>query len=500
MPSVKQSTARKIGLFSAISLLIGSIIGIGIFFKNGNIFTTNDNNAIGILVAWILSGIISLCAAFSFAEVGSSNNSNAGVGGWCARLISNGFGRFVKIVQPTFYFTALSFSISIFASEAIFNIFNLSNQVHFGVILIVGLILFTFFLVFNFISLRVSARFQSVFTILKFVPLLMVIISGVVYGINNPDGSLLSPAQIEQHASSFNFGNVLICIPSILFAFDPFFGVGNLSKDMINPRRNVPLTIIISMIVVTVFYILVTIGQIMVGSGVVYNMFDIIFGDNQTVKVVISVFILIAIIGVLNSFCALIIRSYQSLIDERLIMKVNKLQSLASRLLPNYKNPYKAATLLAFFCYLVIFTILFIPSTILNTDAFVDGLSNFPVIFFFAIYGTAILGGIINRYTKKVEVMNIKGFLFFAPIAVVGCYLVSFSQLFYTFTTLSFMNPEGTLAWGLFSVNGFVTYNWMGSVFLFCYLFAMLAFYLINHLSTKKYVRSSETFKEVINY
>lgn len=500
MPTVKQRTARKIGLFSAISLLIGSIIGIGIFFKNGNIFTTNDNNAIGILVAWILSGIISLCAAFSFAEVGSSINSNAGVGGWCGRLISKGFGRFVKIVQPTFYFTALSFSISIFASEAIFNIFNISNQVHFSVILIVGLILFTFFLFFNFISLRVSAKFQSIFTLLKFVPLLMVIISGVVYGINNPDGSLLSPTEIEKSATSFNFGSVLICIPSILFAFDPFFGVGNLSKDMTNPKRNVPLTIIISMIIVTIFYILVTVGQIMVGSGVVYDMFDIIFGENQTIKVIISVFIFIAIIGVLNSFCALIIRSYQSILDERLVAHVFKIQTIANSILPNYKNSYKAATLITFISYLAIFTILFIPSTILNTDAFVDGLSNFPVIFFFGVYGTVILGGIINRYTKKVQVLNIKGFLFFAPIAVIGCFLVSFSQFFYTFTVLSFMNPEGTLAWGLFSVNGFVTYNWMGSIFLFSYLFAMLSYYLFHHLKTKKYIRSSEIIAEVTYY
>lgn len=51
MPQVNTKTAKKIGLFAAISMLIGSIVGVGIFFKNGNIFATNDYNAIGILVA-----------------------------------------------------------------------------------------------------------------------------------------------------------------------------------------------------------------------------------------------------------------------------------------------------------------------------------------------------------------------------------------------------------------------------------------------------------------
>jgi hypothetical protein len=48
---VSKSTAGKIGLFGAMSVIIGGVIGIGIFFKNNGVFNNNNGNAIGVLVS-----------------------------------------------------------------------------------------------------------------------------------------------------------------------------------------------------------------------------------------------------------------------------------------------------------------------------------------------------------------------------------------------------------------------------------------------------------------
>jgi hypothetical protein len=48
---VSQKTAGKIGLFGAMSVIIGGIIGIGIFFKNNGVFGNNHGNATGILLS-----------------------------------------------------------------------------------------------------------------------------------------------------------------------------------------------------------------------------------------------------------------------------------------------------------------------------------------------------------------------------------------------------------------------------------------------------------------
>ncbi|MGL4948102.1 MAG: APC family permease [Mycoplasma sp.] len=498
MAKVTNKTTKKIGLISAISMLIGSIVGIGIFFKNGSVFETNNGNGIAIMVAWVLSGLISVAAAFSFAEIGSSVESRAGIGGWCHRLVGKGFGRFVKIVQPIFYFGILSFSISIFAGEALFNIFNISGEIHFSIIMLVGFALFAAFLFFNYVSLRASAKASVIITGIKFVPLIMVIVAGFIYGVSNPDASLFQAKSMEEITSTtsgtFSFAGILVSIPSILFAFDPFFGAGNLSKDIVNPKKNVPLTVIISMITVTAFYLLITIAQIFSGQGNVYGLFDAIFADNEMAKnafgILLSVFIFIAITGVLNSFSALIIRSYQSILDSQLIAGAQAISKFAHNKLPGKYNELKPGAFLAFSCYVIIFIIMFIPSAILNTDAFVDGISNFPITVFFGVYGVVILAGIFNRFTKRADVQKVKGFLFVAPLAVIGCFLVSGFQLFYTFTTATFMDPNGTdlMSWGLFSTNGVVIQNWVGSLIFFIYIGLMMSYYLVNNNITKKYL------------
>jgi hypothetical protein len=52
-PSIKmsQKTAGKIGLFGAVSIIIGGMVGTGIFFKNGSVFAGNNFNGIGVILS-----------------------------------------------------------------------------------------------------------------------------------------------------------------------------------------------------------------------------------------------------------------------------------------------------------------------------------------------------------------------------------------------------------------------------------------------------------------
>lgn len=495
MPKVERKVAKKIGLISAISMLIGSTIGVGIFFKNNNVFLTNDYNSIAILIAWIISGIISICTAFCFAEVGSAKQSHSGLGGWYEKIIGSRSGQFIKIIQPFFYFVIIAFAIAIFTGEAVFNIFDYSSEINFGIIMLVGFSLFIFFLVFNLISISISAKFQIVVTGLKFIPLLMIIFAGIIFGAMHGDNNMF----INNHVNAINGNNeldfvgIIISIPAILFAFDSFVGVGNLSLDMKKPQKNVPLAIIIGMVIVTIFYILITIAQIMVGQGNIYDVFNLIFADNQVAReaitIILSIFVLVSIIGVLNAFSLIVIKSCQSLYDERLIFFHEKIGYLTSYI--NNRFQYRQGFLIAICYVIIIFIITLIPSTILNTDAFIDGLSNFPTTIFFSFYATIILATLINRFTKKIPVIKIKFFVPMAIISIIGCYFVTGFQIFYTFFAKTIIDPNQTLAWGLFSTNGYIVYNWMGTILMFSFFVAGAIYYL----STIWYLKKNKTSK-----
>ncbi len=483
MAQVSEHTAKKIGLFTAINLLIGSMVGVGIFFKNGNVFSANGYNAIGVLIAWILASVISICTAFCFAEVGSSKQSHSGLGGWFEVIVGPNVGKFIKIIQPIFYFGIVCFSISMFTGEAIFNMWNGASTTHFGIIMLVGIIIFLLFIIFNYLAFNASAKFQTVATMLKFVPLIMVIFAGVIYsGTNQTSGLFERLSDPTNHPVTFI--GILTSIPSILFAFDSFIGVGNLSLDMKNPKKNVPLTIIIGMVIASVFYMLVTISQILVASGSVYDVFNTVLASNPTGKhalnIITSIFIFISIIGVLNAFSIVMLRSCQALVDDNLLMCPRLIKRINHKLLGD-RYPLSDGFIISIGAILFIFIFLLIPSVVLNTDAFVDGISNLPTTFFFGFYGWIILGTLINRKTNKVNVEKVKGFIPMSIIAIFGCFFVTGFQVCYTFVGQTIMNPNEILHWGLFSNGGnFTVRSWMGTVVMFVYVFSVMIYYVVT--------------------
>ncbi len=497
MAEISTHTSKKIGLFTSISLLIGSMVGVGIFFKNGNVFSANAYNAIGVIIAWIIASVISICSAFCFAEVGSSKQSHSGLGGWFEAIFGPKLGTFIKIIQPIFYFGIISFSISIFTSEAIFNMWSGAEDVHFAVIMIVGLLIFAMFLIFNYVAFNAGAKFQTIATVLKFIPLTMVVLAGVIYsGINHSSGLFERLSHPDQNPTSFI--GILSSIPAILFAFDSFVSVGNLSLDMKNPKKNVPLSIIIGMLIVTVFYILVTISQILVASGNVYEVFDTILASNasasKALNIIVSIFIFVSVVGVLNAFSVVMLRSCQALADDNLLISPELIRNLNHKFLSN-KYPLSDGFIISFIVTFCIWLVLFIPSAIIDSDAFVDGVSNFPTTIFFGFYGLIILGTLINRKTNKVKVEKVKGFVPMAVIAIIGCFFVSGFQIFYTFFAQTIINPNEVLHWGLFSNAGnFVVKSWMGTVVMFLYLFSVIIYYVVTIKTINKKQNKSHTF------
>ncbi len=487
--TVSRKTTKKIGLATSISMLIGSVVGIGIFFKNGSVFDINDFNSIGILVSWILSAIIVMATAYSFAEVGSTSRTKAGLAGWTRRLLGQKMGRFVKLAMPLFYYGILILVISVYSIESILKVFNAANSINIIGILCLGFLILIIFLIFNYLSTVVSGNVQVVATSLKFIPLIIIGLGGIIFGAmhasgTNPDGTQNLFTETE---GSFNFANVLTSIPAILFAFDSFLCVGNLSSEMGKPKRDVPLTIVIGIALCAFFYLFVTVGQLATGEGTAYGLFSLISNGNAIADTFVSVFIMISILGVLNALSAAALRSYQSLVDEGVIYRHTALGRMGRN-----GGELKSGLILGIGVAIFWLIVLIIPSAISNNDSYVDGISNFPTLFFFAIYGLVILGAIANRFTKKIPVDKVPGFLFVAPIAVIGCALVFFYQFFYAFIIQAIMNPNDVMAWGLFAnQSGYQVHEWQAALVFFSMFVAFISIPFINDFLLKREHRNS---------
>ncbi|MDE6476814.1 MAG: amino acid permease [Mycoplasmoidaceae bacterium] len=243
-------------------------------------------------------------------------------------------GRLVKILLPLLYYGIYVLVDAIFFSEAIFNCFSQGNKINCGTntmwyVIFVALAGIFVFATLNLFCSRGLQKTSNVTTILKFIPLGLVILTGIIFGCINKDQNLFANDSITtidgtEYSGKFSFTGMLDSLPAIFFAFDSFLIIGNIAGEMKNPNKNIPLSIVVSMIVAGILYLLVTIGQICVGCGSAYAVFDFIFATNVTAKTafhyIISIFIFISIFGVLNSMTMGAIRSFDSAVEEEIIV------------------------------------------------------------------------------------------------------------------------------------------------------------------------------------
>ena len=475
--TVKTETAGKIGLFGAISIIIGAIIGVGIFLKNQSVFRNNNGNPIGVLLSWGLVFLIAFATAFSYGEITRvrARTANSGLAGWSERYVGYNFGRFLKIMYPFFYYAIYVFVLSLFFAESLYcinpNFINGDMPVipgetsqnmwglwgiGFGIALIM--------LLTNWLNNFAVQKSMTFISPLKFIPVLLVIVFGVWGGVQS-NGGLFNPTNAgtfgpddNKYNLQFSITGVFASLPAIMFAFDSFLIVGNVASNVKNPKKNIPLSIILSMVICGVFYFLVTISQLLCGYGNPYGIFQRIFGPDglnnpaalTAFKVIMSVFMAISLFGCVTSLSSAFMGSTQSAIDEGAIIGSVVMKRIGNKS-RNKLTPGFIMSLIIISFWFLVFGIL---SAILNTDQIFDGLSNIAVVLIFTVYGFVALMSVINRITHKVptsEVAYQKGQVPLAIIGTIGCFAVPLYQMIYVFIYQVAKAPtEIYNTWGLF--------------------------------------------------
>lgn len=523
--------ARQIGFFAALSMVLGSVVGIGIFLKNlGIIRAQQATTGVGIegtfsfwslIVSWIIAAIITLCAALSFSEIASSRRSKAGLGGWAEQLGGKGFGRFVRINHCTYYYAIFGAVLPFLAVEGLYNAINIavngennSNLVHFGYVFLGGFIILASLIALNYLSLRGSSYLQMTSLVLKLVPLILVMIIGLVNAngsnilnksvgdlsvASNPLHNLQDSIKNTPSTKWFNTAGMFTALPGVLFAFDSFTNVGNLATEVKNSKRTVPIVMVLSIVIAAIVYILISVGAGLTGFGDAGSILKTLVPDSLSnaanvriaVDIIINIFITISAFGVCNAMTCSLLRSSESLIHSGLIMGWTFYDKL------DKKYPNLGALTMSLIMTFSINIIVGIIGTATNNDAVSDSVTNFPTLFFFLIYGTIIVFGFIDRFTKK-QCTRVFGFWVAAPLSVIGIAIVFCYFFFYQYIIYLSQNINAVSSAGLFfsasaDPSGIVNrpgakvwFNYDDAILFWVLLIWFIIFPFINHFVVSK--------------
>ncbi|QNQ84340.1 amino acid permease [Lactobacillus sp. PV037] len=239
---------RSIGFWSALSIVIGTIIGSGIFFKQASVLDSAKTSTMTIF-AWVLGGIITLTGGLTIAEIGAQMPYTGGLYVYIERLYGRIAGFLAGWMQVIVYGPAIIASVAGFMSILMANFFGLSSAWRIPL----ALITIIFIGILNFFDNKVGSAFSVITTIGKMIPIAAIIIFGIFWGKQDAFGQTLS--QINHTGGGFG-----VAVLATLFGYDGWILIATLGGEMKNPQKVLPKAIILGITAVLIVYTLITAG------------------------------------------------------------------------------------------------------------------------------------------------------------------------------------------------------------------------------------------------
>lgn len=235
--------AYKIGLSTAVSLVIANMIGTGVFTSLG--FQVIDlHSGFSVLFLWIVGGIIALCGALTYAEIGAAYPENGGEYNYLSKLYHPALGFLSGWVSVTVGFAAPIAAATVALSNYVIKIYPFFNVTLLSCSVIVGLT------VLHAINLKAGDFFQRIFTFIKVLCIVVFILFGLFFKPSHtinfqPDAASLSEIFSTAFAASLVF---------VTYAYSGWNAASYISGEIKDARKNLPKALVIGTLSVVLIY------------------------------------------------------------------------------------------------------------------------------------------------------------------------------------------------------------------------------------------------------
>lgn len=287
---------RQIGLFGAVAILVGAVIGSGIFMTPGTVAAAAGSFG-PFMIAWILAGASGILCSLVYAELSPAMPKAGGPYIYITEAFGKGAG-FVYGWSMTIgnYIPLVAMLATGFAS----NLAKLIPGITPTGIKIVATAVILALMILNIRGTRLGSTVANIFTVGKLLALLLVIIGGFF---------LLSPenfTSVTTASGNTEWNGILSAAFPAFLAFGGYYQLAYMSEDIKDPQKTLPKAMVLGMIIVIVINILISIACVgtvgfasLAGSETpVVDAGTAIFGTAGTIIVTIGA--CVSIFGALN--------------------------------------------------------------------------------------------------------------------------------------------------------------------------------------------------------
>ena len=286
---------RKYGLVTAICMVVGTVIGSGVFFKAQNVLAaTGGNMPLGI-AAWVISGIIMIICSAQFAVMATKYEKVNGVVDYAEATCGKTYAYLLAWFLVNLYYPGMT-SVLAWVSARYFGVLVGWDILSTEVFLLAGFFMIMSYTM-NALSPKLAGKFQVSATFIKLVPICLMAVVGSIVGLSN--GTLAGNfTNVVSEAVGGTGGGLFAAIVATIFAYEGWIVTTSINAELKNPKKNLPIALVAGAAIVVVAYVFYYIGvaggassQVLIEEGAttaITNVFGPIGGALLNVCVVIS--------------------------------------------------------------------------------------------------------------------------------------------------------------------------------------------------------------------
>lgn len=292
---------KRYGLPMAICMVVGTVIGSGVFFKAQNVLAaTGGNMPMGIL-AWVITGLLMIICSVQFAMMATKYEKVSGVVDYAEAACGKTYGYLIAWFLTNIYYPGMA-SVLAWVSARYFGVIFGWSMVGPEVLALAGFFLIASYTL-NAFSPRLAGVFQVSATVVKLVPIVLMAVVGTVVGLVNGTLTHNFTHTVTEAVGGSGTGLFAAIVASV-FAYEGWIVATSINAELKNAKRNLPLALMIGSLIVVAAYVFYYIGvaggatnEVLIQEGATTAFTNIFGGIGGTF---LNICIVVSCLGTLN--------------------------------------------------------------------------------------------------------------------------------------------------------------------------------------------------------